>query len=457
MKKAILYMLLFVSNVMLADVMLPAIFSDHMVLQQNEDVKFWGWASPNEVVKISPSWTNEVYEVTTSSHVKWELNVKTPKAGSGYTITISGNNKIIINDVLIGEVWLCSGQSNMEMTASWGIENGDEEVAKANHNTIRFFRVEKSTSDSPQDHIIGKWEICTSETMKNNSAVAYFFATQLQEHIKSTPVGLIISSWGGTPAEVWMPKTSFENDKIISEAASKLQPQDWGPTKPAKAFNAMIAPLVGYNLAGALWYQGESNVGSLVYDKTLTALITSWRDLWQDNFPFYVVQIAPYDDGHKHFGGVIIRDAQRKVANRLEHTEMVVISDISPIDDIHPKNKKSVGQRLANIAMKKHYKVISNLVEFPELEQVTFNKEVAVVYFKNADGLTIKDKTSLFEIAGEDNVFYLANTRLKDKTIIVYSTNVKQPRKVRFAWGNALQSNVFNSAGLPASSFTTEK
>ena len=457
MKKGILYTLLLVSNVMLANVTLPSIFSDHMVLQKNEDVKFWGWASPGEVVEISPSWTNTVYKVTTTSEAKWELNVKTPKAGSGYTITISGYNKIIINDVLIGEVWLCSGQSNMEMAASWGIENGDEEVAKANHNTIRFFRVEKSTAEYPQDHIIGEWEVCTPETMNNNSAVAYFFATQLQQQLKNAPVGLIISSWGGTPAEIWMPETIFKNDEIIAEAAHNLQANDWGPTQPAKAFNAMIYPIVGYNVAGTLWYQGESNVGSLVYGKTLSALITSWRTLWQDNFPFYIVQIAPYDDGYTHFGSVAIRDAQRKVVNTLDHTEMVVISDIAPTDDIHPKNKKSVGQRLANLALKKQYKVIDTLVEYPELEHVVYNHKNAVVHFKNAQGLYLSSAVSLFEIAGDDNVFYLAKTKLKGSTIIVYSNQVKQPQKVRFAWGNALQSNVFNEAGLPASSFATEK
>ena len=442
---------------MLANITLPSIFSDHMVLQQNEDVKFWGWAGPNETVEIKPSWTNEIYTVKATSDAKWELIVKTPKAGSTYSIIISGYNEIIINDVLIGEVWLCSGQSNMEMSASWGIENGEEAIAEANHPTIRFFKVEKSSADGPQDHIIGKWEVCTPETMKENSAVAYFFATQLQENIKNTPVGLIISAWGGTPAEIWIPEEVFENDKVLAEAANKLQPQDWGPTQPAKAFNAMIYPIAGYNLAGTLWYQGESNVGSLVYDKTLSALITSWRTLWEANFPFYIVQIAPYDDGYKHYGSVIIRDAQRKVSSALENTEMVVVSDISPTDDIHPKNKKSVGQRLANIALKKQYQAIDNLVEHPELERVVYNKENAVIHFKNADGLFIKGTASLFEIAGEDNVFYPAKTKLKDQTILVYSNKVKQPFSVRFAWGNALQSNVFNRADLPASSFTTEK
>lgn len=456
MKRGILYIILLITNCLFANVTLPSIFSDHMVLQQNEDVKFWGWASPNEAIEIKPSWTDEVYKVKATSQAKWEINIKTPKAGATYSIAITGYNNIIINDVLIGEVWLCSGQSNMEMSASWGIKDGDKEMAKANHTTLRFFRVEKSSADYPQEHIIGKWEVCTPETMKNNSAVAYYFAQQLQGNLKSTPVGLIISAWGGTPAEIWMPEAVFKNNEVLAEAANKREPQEWGPVKPAKAFNAMIYPIVGYNVAGILWYQGESNVGSLVYDQTLSALIESWRSLWKENFPFYFVQIAPYDDGFKHFGGAQIREAQRSVANTIENTAMVVISDVSPIDDIHPKDKKSVGIRLANLALKKHYKVINNLVEYPQLESITYEKKKAIIYFKNAEGLYIKGKTSLFEIAGEDGVFYPAKTKLKEQTITVCSNKVKQPKKVRFAWGNALQSNVFNNANLPASTFTTE-
>ncbi len=442
---------------MLANVSLPSIVSDHMVLQQNEDVKFWGWASPNEEVQIKPSWTDEVYKVKATNLAKWEINIKTPEAGATYSITITGYNEIIINDVLIGEVWLCSGQSNMEMSASWGIKDGDEEVSKANYPTIRFFRVEKSSADYPQEHIIGKWEVCTPKTMKNNSAVAYFFAQKLQTTLKDTPVGLIISAWGGTPAEIWMPKEVFQSNQVLDEAANQHKPDEWGPIKPSKAFNTMIYPIIGYNLSGTLWYQGEKNVGSLVYDQVLSALIDSWRDLWQDDFPFYIVQIAPYDDGYEHFGGVKIRNAQRIIANNKENTEIVVVSDVSPTDDIHPKDKKSVGIRLANLALKKYYKVIDSLVEHPQVDSVAFNKKKAMVHFKNAEGLYISGNTSLFEIAGEDNVFYPAQIKLKDQTIIVSSNKVKQPTRIRFAWGNALQSNVYNRADLPASSFITEQ
>ena len=456
MYKNFIYLLVLFSSLSYGNVIVPAIFSDHMVLQQNEDVKFWGWASPNEEVQINPSWTEEVYKVKATSSAKWELKVKTPKAGGPYTIGISGFNEIIINDVIIGEVWLCSGQSNMEMSASWGIKNGDNEIKKANHPSIRFFKVEKSSADYPQDHIMGKWEVCTPEIMKDNSAVAYYFALKLQDNLKNTPVGLIISAWGGTPAEIWMPEVAVSSNKAIASAADNHKPQEWGPIKPAKAFNAMIYPIIRYNITGTLWYQGESNIGSLVYEQTLEALIKSWRSLWQDDFPFYFVQIAPYNDGFKHFGGVQIRDAQRKVANTVENTGMVVISDISPTNNIHPKNKKPVGIRLANLALKKHYKVIDGLIESPNFNKVNFKRKTAKVYFNNFDGLYMKGNKSLFEIAGADKFFYEAKIKIKEDHVLVSSQQVRIPKYIRFAWGNFSQSNIFNKANLPASSFTTE-
>jgi sialate O-acetylesterase len=219
----------------------------------------------------------------------------------------------------------------------------------------------------------------------------------------------------------------------------------------------MINPLIGYKIAGALWYQGESNVGSNVYDQNLGALVNSWRNLWGYNFPFYYVQIAPYNYGDDHFGGVIIRDAQRKAANQIKNSGMVVISDISPIDDIHPKDKKSVGFRLANLALKKHYHLIDGLVESPSISDLNYDKNKVVVSFTNADGLYVNSKRSMFEIAGDDFVFYPAKMKIKNNTIIVSSKKVKKPKSIRFAWGNNIQSNIFNKANLPLSSFIIEK
>lgn len=455
MGKVSLYLILFVAQLSLANVTLPALFSDHMVLQQHDEVRFWGWANPNEPIKIQPSWTDEVYQTITNNLAHWELKIQTPAYGAPFSITIEGYNSITLNDVLIGEVWLCSGQSNMEMSASWGIKNEDA-VENAYRPNIRFFNVPKLTATAPQLDLPATWEICTPEVMKNSSALAYFFATRLQEVSGDVPIGLLVSAWGGTPAEVWIPEDTILEDTTLSNAAKMLSPSEWGPTTPGSAYNAMIYPLADFTISGALWYQGESNVGSLVYDQTLSTLITSWRTQWQHVFPFYIVQIAPYDDGHKHFGGVEIRNAQRKVAHTIENSAMVVTSDISTVDDIHPKDKKSVGTRLANLALKHHYKYLEDLVEMPEIKDIEFQGNKAIIHFINAEGLYLKSDDSLFELAGDDRVFYPSKAKLKDEDLHLTSKLVKIPKYVRFAWGNSLQSNVFNAAHLPLSSFTTE-
>jgi len=458
MKKRIFYTFLLIANISFATITLPSIFSDQMVLQQNEEVKFWGWASNNEEITVKPSWTNEVYKTKANKYGNWELFVKTPNYGGPYTIRISGFNIIELEDVFIGEVWLCSGQSNMEMTPTWfgGIKNLEEEANDANHYNIRFFNVPKISTISPQLNVPAQWDICSTETMKNSSAVAYFFAKRLQEEMKGVPVGLMVSAWGGTPAEIWMPEETIKNDAVLFETANKLKPVEWGPTEPARAFNAMINPLIGYNIAGTLWYQGEANVGSSNYDKTLSALIQSWRTLWNKDFPFYYVQIAQFEYGEDHFGGAEVRNAQRKVLDLTENTGMVVIDDVSTADDIHPKDKKTVGIRLANLALKKHYKLYDGQISGPLFSDVTFKKSKAYVSFKNSEGLYIKGDPSLFEIAGEDRTFYPAKAKVKNTHIVVSSKEVKYPKYVRFGWKNTAKSNVFNKANLPASIFTTE-
>lgn len=451
------YLLLLLVNVSFANVIVPALFSDHMVLQQNDDVKFWGWANPNEEVVIKASWSETAYKIKANNQAYWEIKVKTPNAGGPYIIKINGYNEIILKDVLIGEVWLCSGQSNMEMSAAWGIKNGDKEVENANQPTIRFFTVSKSSATSPQNELHGNWEVCSPETMKNSSAVAYYFAQRLQEDLKDVPTGLMVSAWGGTPAEIWMPEEVIEEDEVLKEAASKLQPVEWGPTEPARAFNSMINPLIGFTIAGTLWYQGEANVGASNYNKTLSALIESWRAKWEKDFPFYYVQIAPYDYGKDHFGGVEIRDAQRKVLDKVSKTGMVVISDVSPTDDIHPKDKKPVGIRLANLALADHYKTYFKEVNGPLYKGISIKNKNVIVHFDNAEGLYFKNKkTSLFEIAGKDKKYYTAKVRLKKNEITIFSKEVKSPKYVRFSWGNTSVSNLFNKVNLPASSFTTE-
>lgn len=441
----------------MANVTLPAIFGDNMVLQRNSEVRIWGWANPKEEIKLVSSWNNQEYKTVTSNQAKWELVIKTPEAGGPYTISLKGYNEVVLKNILIGEVWLCSGQSNMEMSASWGIDNGDEEVKNAANPNIRFFTVSKSTALTPQNNVLGNWVESTPETMKYFSAVGYFFAKRLREDLKNVPIGLISSNWGGTPAEIWMPEEVVKNDAVLLENAKKLNEQEYGPHQPGRAYNAMIAPIAGFKIAGTIWYQGESNVGSLVYDKTLSALITSWRKAWNDEFPFYFVQIAPYKTGTNNFSNVTVRNSQRKILKEVSKTGMVLTSDISDTIDIHPKNKKSVGIRLANLALADTYKVNSNLVNGPLFKEIKVEKNKVTVSFDYAEGLYFKDKKSnQFELAGADGIFYPADALIKNNQVILISKKVLSPVKVRFAWGNTIQSDLFNKANLPASCFTTE-
>lgn len=454
--KSFLSLLFLACNISFATIRLPAVFSDHMVLQQNEEVKIFGWGNPSEKIVIKPSWNSIEYTTVTNNLAVWEVKIKTPNAGGPYVIEFKGENTVVLKDILIGEVWLCSGQSNMEMSASWGINNGDYEVDNANNNNIRFFNVPKTSSTNKQNNLLAVWEVCNSETMKKSSAVAYFFAQRLQKHLNNVPVGLIISAWGGTPIETWMPKEVIENDTILLEAANKLNPVEWGPVDPAMTFNTMIYPLINFNIAGVIWYQGEANVGALNYNKSFAALIQSWRTLWKNEFPFYYVQISPYDYGKDNFWGVEIRDAQRKILNDLPNLGMVVTSDISTIEDIHPKDKKTVGIRLANLSLVNHYVAFKSIVDGPLFKGYSINGSKISVYFENGEGLYFKDKkVSLFEIAGDDEKFYVGKVKIVNQVIEIESKKVKHPKFIRFAWKNTSKSNLYNKANLPASSFKT--
>jgi sialate O-acetylesterase len=458
MKNNLLAFFLFFTfyNLALANVTLPNMFSDNMVLQRNAEVTIWGWANPKEEVKITPSWNKIEYKIIANNHAFWTISIPTPKEGGPFTIALKGYNEITLSNIMIGEVWLCSGQSNMEMNANWGIKDGDEEAKKATYPNIRFFSVEKASAETPQNNLSGKWVECSPETMKRNSAVAYFFAQRVNEGLKNVPIGMIISAWGATPAEVWIPENVIQNNEQILNASKKITPNEYCPVEPARTFNSMINPLIGFKIAGVLWYQGESNVGSSIYDKTFASLITSWRSLWKEDFPFYFVQIAPYKNGEDHYSSVTIRDLQRRTL-QIANTAMVVTSDISTTDDIHPKDKKSVGVRLANLALANVYKTNTSLVNGPIVTEMKIMKNKVVVSFDSADGMYfLNNKSDQFEIAGDDAVFYKAEAKIKNNTVILQSDKVKKPVKVRFAWENTAQSQLFNKANLPASSFILE-
>jgi sialate O-acetylesterase len=437
------------------NISLPEIFSDNMVLQQKSDVMIWGWAKTGEKIVLKADWLDTEITTTVDNQGKWNLILKTPSAGGPYNIHLKGYNELTLKNVLIGEVWLCSGQSNMEWSAAMGINNAEEEIKNANYPDIRFFSVYHATSIYPQDHFTGEWTACTSESMRNFSVIAYLYAKKLHE-VLGVPVGVINSSWGGTPAEAWMPEEVIEKDDFLRQAATFQKPVPWGPVESGRIYNSMISPLVHFRIAGVLWYQGEANtVNAYAYKEILTALIKSWRTGWGYEFPFYYAQIAPYKYG-KRYEGAEVREAQRKVL-AVPNTGMVVLSDIGDTSNIHPKNKQDAALRFANLALNRYYKVIKTEDSGPLYKEMTIDRNKAIISFDHAEGLYVKGKNpDWFEVAGEDKVFYPATAKIKDNQVIVQSDHVKVPMVVRFAWSNTATPNLFNSANLPASCFKTE-
>ncbi len=438
-----------------SNISLPSLVSSNMVLQQNAEIRLWGWGDPLEEVEILTSWNGEAIKTVTDSHANWSVNVMTPGAGGPYQIRISGHNTILLENIMIGEVWICSGQSNMQWPLSGGINRGEKEIAAADFPDIRLFQVVRKSAGAEQIDLQGTWQVCRPEIAKDFSAVGYYFAKQVHLNLK-VPLGIINSSWGGTPAEAWIPKEYFDLNDSLRASSEVLKPRPWGPQKPALAYNAMIHPLRYLKIAGFLWYQGEDNViNATYYESVLSQLIASWRTLWKNEIPFYFVQIAPFAYGEPN-QGVLVRDAQRRVSRRLPNTGMVVISDLADLEDIHPKEKLEVGNRLARLALAKHYKALNELVESPELSGIEIEKNKVLLSFDHSDGLYFKPGSeSLFELAGADGLFYPAQARIKKEQVVLVSKKVKNPVYVRFAWGNTSVSNLFNAADLPASSFTT--
>ncbi len=439
-----------------ANVNLPAVIQDNMVLQQNSEAQLWGWASPFESVTITTSWDGKGYVDTTDSHGNWSIPVTTPAAGGPYEIEIQGYNTIKLTNVLIGEVWICAGQSNMGWSAAAGIKSAEKEIPLADFPNIRLFDVGHRSSETPQLECIGSWEVCTPKTMKHFSAVGYFFGKYLHGKLE-IPVGLINISWGATPIETWMSQRTLGAHPNIMESAQRLKANRWGPTKPALVYNGMVHPVTPYTIAGVTWYQGESNTGNPEhYETTFSTLIKERRGYWGSELPFFFVQIAPYDYGQSP-GGVLIRDAQRRTLT-LPQTGMVVTSDISTPDDIHPRNKRDVGKRLADIALNRVYGIKVRPVSGPLFKEFKIEGRKIRVFFDHVERGLVKPRGKLkgFEIAGKDQVFYPAKAIIQKGTIVVSSRKVKAPVAVRFAWGNTTQSGLKNGSRLPASSFRTD-
>ena len=457
MKNTMLAVFSFLPLIFTGQLRLPSILSNGMVLQQNDSVNVWGWSGPGEKVYVSTSWDSRTDSTTVTHGATWKLKIKTPAAGGPYSISIKGRNTIQLENVLIGEVWVCSGQSNMEMNYNWGIKTMAADVANAYNSKIRFFQIAKSTAAYPQDEVKGEWVVCDSNTLKSFSAAGYYFGKQLNQQL-NVPVGLINTSWGGTPAEVWTPKESIENNAVLKSAAAKLESYAWWPSEPGATFNAMVAPVTNYNIAGSIWYQGEGNTtNNATYEQLFTTMIDSWRKAWKKEFPFYYVQIAPFKYGNNNIGA-LIQEQQTKTMSHA-NVGMVVTTDIiDTITDIHPKKKKEVGLRLANWALAETYHVPNVVYKSPVFKSAAIQKGKMELSFDNAPGgLMSKEKlVSGFYISAATENWVPAEAKIENGKITIWSKQVKEPVYVRYGFGNTVIGNVFSAEGLPVVPFRTD-
>jgi sialate O-acetylesterase len=458
MRKPYLLVLFFFGiNYCLADVRLPAVLSSNMVLQQQTHVKLWGWSEPGEKIVVTASWDHQTDSARGTRDGKWEVLISTPSAGGPYSIVIKGRNTITLENVLIGEVWVCSGQSNMEMCETWGLPDIRKELPSCDNASIRFFHVPRSTAAYPQEDGRGQWAACDSNELKTFSAVAYFFGKKLHSEL-NVPIGLIEAAWGGTPAEVWTPASLVSGDSVLMTTAAKQGHADGWPYLPGYCYNGMLAPLTSFAIAGALWYQGESNtVAPLSYARLLTAMIGSWRKAWNKDFPFYYVQIAPFTYDVKDQGAALRE--QQTLCSNVKNTGMVVISDlVEDTTNIHPKNKHDVGLRLAAWALADTYHKPAIVCRDPAFRSLTQKGDKITLTFSNVSGGLTAHGPEIreFVIAGADRIFYPAHARIEGDRIIVSAAQVKEPVAVRYQFDNAGIGNVFGKEGLPLAPFRTD-
>jgi len=481
---AILIACLAIASPASAEVRLPGIISDHMLLQRDMPVRIFGKADPGEAVSVA--FRGQTAQTVTDAVGRWEvwLNPLTP--GPAAEMTIRGTNTLTIADVLVGDVWIGSGQSNMQ----WAVrqsDNAEAEIASAQCPQIRLFYVPRKTSAVPVDDVDARWMVCSPESVREFSAVLYYFGRQMNEDLK-TPMGLIHSSWGGTPIASWIsgpslvgnsrlePFLSFWENAIrqypVNQARHELALKKWeaggsqGPRpapplgpghqhEPTTLYNAMIAPIVKYTIKGALWYQGETEAGRAqghIYGDALMTLVHDWRRAFgQGDFPFYWVQLANYGNASKNGHWMRVQEGQVK-ATALRHTGVVVINDIGNPTDIHPTNKRDVGRRLAMLAQ--------NRGMSPLYRQFTREGDAIRVWFDNAGpGLKTRGDGPVkgFQIAGADGKYVAATARIEGGSVRVSSPEVPNPQSVRYAWDPDPDANLVNDIGLPASTFRTDE
>lgn len=458
----LLFLFVAVHTAALGKVTLPPLFADHMVLQRETSVAVWGRSNSANVV-ITPSWNNQPVPAAVTSDGSWKVVLKTPAAGGPYTLTFDDGDRLTISDILIGEVWICSGQSNMDMpvrglSASDQVSNKAEILASASQPQIRLLKIPHTAAGTLENDTPARWQRSDTSTVNTFSAVGFMFARQLQAQL-NVPIGVIHSAWSGTRIEPWMspeslapfnyPKPKSDTSKVTRTTGSAL-------------FNGMIGPLLGYAVKGVIWYQGESNLVQYAdYANRMAALVDGWKKAWpQDKLSFYYVQIAPFDYGR--INGKVrevpyLREAQEKAMSLIPDSYMVSTVDIGSKTTIHPADKQTVAGRLAQAALSRTYGLTNVPYENVRLESVDLKGRKAVIHVANApNGLVSARHPTGFEVAGDDQVFYPATASVRSKKIRLRSPQVRQIRAVRYCFRDWAPGTIHNRDGLPLLPFRTD-
>ncbi|MBO9635183.1 MAG: glycoside hydrolase family 88 protein [Chitinophagaceae bacterium] len=439
---------------------LPAIIASNMVLQQQTNTPLWGWAAPNAAITISTSWNQKRYITKADAKGNWRVAVSTPKAGGPYSITISDTKPVTLSNVMIGEVWLCSGQSNMEMPVK-GFRNqpilgAEETILESNNPNLRLFRVERATALEPVNDVDARWEASAPQGAREFSAVGYGFAKILQQQL-GVPVGIIQATWGGTPIQGWM---SEANLKEFPETKMPAHRTVINKNHPLVLYNGMIHPLIGYAVKGVLWYQGETNRAEYaIYEKMMPSMVKNWRESWGGkDWAFYYVQLAPYKYPSAAAEAPYMREAQEKAGAQIPHSGMAICMDAGDSLTIHPANKTVVSRRLAYLALGKTYGIEGISYQNPSFKSMKLVNDTAKIAFDNAAlGLTTYGKElNGFEMAGEDQTFHPAKAWITNDGVYAISDKVNKPIAVRYAFKDYIITNLCNTDGLPVAPFRTD-
>ncbi|MFD1629872.1 sialate O-acetylesterase [Pseudopedobacter beijingensis] len=463
--------LLLLSRISSAEIIFPSIIGNGMVLQQQFKAPLWGESNPGKKITIITSWDNKSYQTVSDQKGLFKITVNTPGAGGPYSISFNDGKEIKLSDVYIGEVWVCSGQSNMELPVRGSgddfVLNSKQEILNAENKHIRLFRVDRYSTPMARTHSNGAWQEANAKSVSSFSAVGYFYAKILEKELK-VPVGIIETAWSGTRIEAWMSAESLSRFPMIKVLPKEKMAE--GRTKemrnnPSGLFNGMVMPVIGYGIKGVIWYQGEANrLKPLEYFHLFPAMVEDWRQRWgQGNWPFYYVQIAPYsypkDEGKNAMMVPLMREVQLKSMDKIPNSGMVISVDAGSENTIHPPDKQIIAQRLANWALANDYgkKEITFMSPLYVSKQIAGNK-VKIQFKYTGKGLVSSRKALTdFEIAGEDRKFYPANAVIIDKNIIeVNSEKVIKPVAVRYAFTRWAQGKLYSSEELPVAPFRTD-